>query len=168
MMCRLKSMPSPSICADILRADVCVCADVGDVSGQSGKNSSESADEGADEPSAEDSSRNATASADVESDAAETADESGDAADNSTLPARRSLLGSAARLLEGHSSAASVRQPTLFRRALRAAGGWSELLGRFRKADETGEIGAALARRPRPSGQPNVAITTAIPPNPCG
>ena len=145
---------------------MCACAGMGNVTEESGRISSEPSDEGADESPKLDSPRNASSAA--EADAAEAAGESGEAADKSTLPARRSLLGTAAPLLGDCSLGAAVRPPTLFRRALHAAGGWSELLGRFRKPDETGETGTALARRPRPPGQPNVAITTAIPPNPCG
>ena len=166
---------------------MCACAGMGNVTEESGRISSEPSDEGADESPKLDSPRNASLAA--EADAAEAAgesgeaadkstlrrsaasaaaSESGEAADKSTLPARRSLLGTAAPLLGDCSLGAAVRPPTLFRRALHAAGGWSELLGRFRKPDETGETGTALARRPRPPGQPNVAITTAIPPNPCG
>ena len=86
------------------------------------------------------------------------------AADNSTIPARRRQRD----LLGQHSSAIiTMLQPNAFRRALRAAsGGWSDLLTRFSKGAEDG--GGTSTRRPRPLGQPNVAITTAIPPNPCG
>jgi len=148
---------------------ICARAEMGDLAAQNSTNSSEPADGEAEEPAAENSPRNSSVSAVTEAEAANAADDTSEAADNSTLPARRSLLGSAAApLREERSSAAADRQPTLFRRALHAAGGWSDLLGRFKKADEANETSVALARRPRPPGQPNVAITTAIPPNPCG
>ncbi len=93
---------------------------------------------------------------------AKAAEDSGAAADNSTLPARRQR-----RTLHSHdSSAAAAPHRDVFRRALRAAGGgWADLLSRFSKG---GEDGVGSTRLPRPPGQPNVAITTAIPPNPCG
>lgn len=47
-------------------------------------------------------------------------------------------------------------------RALQVAR-WDGLLSRFGKSEGP----RAVLRRPRPPGRPNVAITTAIPPNPC-
>ena len=110
------------------------------------------------EPSSMDGRRNSTSPGEVELNAADAAGEvaaatdaaedSEAAAGNLTLPARRQRRN----LFGQHSSVVALLEPTVFRRALRAAsGGWGDLMSRFGKGAEDA---AEVTRRPRPPDSP--------------